>query len=50
MEDRFSALSETQGEAVLAFLKFMGGLYGVDNKAANSAIASYWEKFEKAKP
>jgi len=49
MEDRFSALSETQGEAVLAFLKFMGGLYGVDNEAANSAIASYWKKFEKAK-
>jgi len=47
MEERFSALSQKQGQAVLAFLKYMSEIPRVDSKAASSAIDSYWAKFEQ---
>ena len=50
MEDRFSALSKEQGKAVLEFLKYMSGIREADSKAAHRAIASYWDRFDDAKP
>ena len=49
MEQRFSVLTEEQGQAVLEFLKYMIGIKGIDSKAARDAIASYWDKFEEGK-
>jgi hypothetical protein len=46
MEERFSALSHEQGQAVLAFLKYMTGIKDIDSKAASGAISSYWKRFE----
>ncbi len=50
MEDRFSVLSKEQGKAVLAFLKYMNRIREADSKAAHRAIASYWDRFDNAKP
>lgn len=50
MEERFPALSQQQGRAVLAFLKFMREIPRVDSKAANSAIDSYWSRFDEPTP
>lgn len=50
MEDRFSVLSKEQGKAVLAFLKYMSGIRKADSEAALRAIASYWDRFDDAKP
>lgn len=50
MEERFSALSQQQGRAVLTFLKFMREIPGVDGEAASRAIDSYWSRFDELTP
>jgi hypothetical protein len=50
IEERFSALSQQQGQAVLTFLKFMREIPRVDSKAASSAIDSYWSRFDEPTP
>ena len=50
MGERFSALSREQGQAVLAFLKYMSGIKRIDSKAARSAIDSYWARFDEPTP
>jgi hypothetical protein len=50
MEDRFSALSREQGQAVFEFLKYMSEVKEVESRAACDAIASYWHRFDEPKP
>jgi hypothetical protein len=50
MEERFSALSQEQGQAVLAFLEYMSEMPRVDRKAATNVIQSYWIRFDDPTP